>query len=321
MRAHYVPRFYLKNFGDELYFYDKTNKSIRRSNPQDIAVEKNFYGSPDETRQLEDAMCKLEGGASTAIRKIMETLDYSKLSSKEKSDFCSFVALQHLRTPETRTKIAQIAQKLLDTHVGRFGASDFTARFSKEFQAKSHLDAMSHGPLITYILDKMGVLVSSNATDVQLWTSDNPVTLYNSFDQFPYGNLGFASTGIRVHIPLSPELEVIFFDPTTYPKDQMFDFVAMEKRHVLHANNLQALESYRFMYSNTAEFFRADRYLESDPKSGDVYRARISEGILETVPADSRKEFYKKPKVWIDVSQLDDAYAQTGIWRHREPGS
>jgi len=44
IRQHYVPQFYLRNFGNDLYCYDKKNESKFASTPENIAVKSDFYG-------------------------------------------------------------------------------------------------------------------------------------------------------------------------------------------------------------------------------------------------------------------------------------
>ena len=301
MRSHFVPQFYLKNFGDVIYCYDKKTKNVHKSNPHNIGLQKDFYGGAkeDKTNPVETAMCELEGKASAVIKKIIDTLGYSRLSDKAKSDFCLFVALQFLRTLEARTKTTQIMQKLIDAHAEPTNSTSFKMRPTKEGEVNVHLDAMDNYTTIAFILGKMGVVVCSNATDVPLWTSDNPLCLFNNFDQHPFGNLGFVSKGIEVHIPLAPSVEVVFFDPVTYPKDGISEIFPMDQQHVIHRNYLQTQQSTRFMFSNTAKFFMANEYLERDPESSDVGRERFSSGIFKA-PAT----FRQRPEFWMDPSQF-----------------
>lgn len=232
MRAHYVPQFYLKNFGNEIHLYDKTTNEVRKSNPHNIALQNDFYGGSDVARQLESIMCVLEGDASAVIKKILHTMDYSKLSSREKSTFCSFVALQHLRTPAKSMKAVQHLHNLFGPLADLVGVTDFTARFAKETQKLAHLVPMSDVRHVAHMLARMGVAVGSNATDVPLWTSDNPVNLHSSLVRLPFWNLGFDSKGIEVHVPLSPTLAVVLFDPTPYQQKCMPDFVLYEVTYI-----------------------------------------------------------------------------------------
>ena len=259
MRSHFVPQCYLQNFGGEIYCYDKQEKRVYKSNPRNIAVKENFYGrqNEDKTNPVESAMCSLEGNASAVIKKILGTLSYSRLPGEEKFGFCLFVALQFLRTWEARMRIAQIGQTIIDAHAEQLEADGFQMRLTEEGEMHAQLCAMSDADIFASIMSKMGVVVGSNATDIPLWTSDNPVSLFNRFDQ-PFGNMGLLSQGIQVHVPLSPSTEVVFFDPVTYPKERIPEIFPMDKEHVIHRNHLQTRQSRRFMFSNTAEFFMAN---------------------------------------------------------------
>lgn len=303
IRSHFVPQFYLRNFGEKIYFYDKTTGHIKESNPTNLALKKNFYGSTDENKSnpIETAMSALEGNANTVIKKIIDTLNYEKLSEKEKTDFCSFVALQYLRTEEARLRIRQTSQKLFDEIAKRKGVTDAKITYTKEGETKTHLNIMKVSKPISAALGQMGVSVCSNSTDIPLWTSDNPVNLHNEFDQFPFSNLGIISKGIEIHIPLSPTLKIVFFDPIRHKKEMLPELFLMEETQVIHSNYLQSLWSTRFMFSNTSKFFMAERYLKADPESGNVDRARIGTGIHELKPEDFEgKEFHERPEFWMD---------------------
>ena len=298
MRHHFVPRFYLKNFGDEIYCYDKQTGQTHKSNPSDIAVKQDFYGPSniDNTNPIETAMCNLEGKASAAIKKITETLNYSKLSNEEKSAFCSFVALQLVRTPETRIKTTQTREKLLDEFCKHMGITDFTLRLTQEGKTDAHLDTMSNVYYFAEILGRMSVVVCSNATNIPLWTSDNPVNRYNCFNP---SCSGLASEGMAVIMPLSPTSKVILFNLEPHLAKYIDDLLLMDEAHVICANHLQTLQSTRFMYSNTDKFFMVSKYLKSDPASCNVDRDRLSVGFTETASGDFRvRKFRQKPEFW-----------------------
>lgn len=308
IRSHFVPQFYLKNFGDPIYFYDKTNRNISKSSPANLAVKKDFYGSTgaNKSHPVESAMSKLEGNANTAIKKILDTLSYSKLSEKEKVDLCSFVALQYLRTQEARMRILQTSQKLFDEIAKHKGVTDFTIRHTKEGEVGAHLNTMTDFGPIAAAIGHMGVMICSNCTEIPLWTSDNPVNLHNDLDQFPFGNLGIVSKGIEVHMPLSPTVKITFFDPITYKKEILPELFLMEEANVIHSNHLQTMWSTRFMFSNTKKFFMADKYLDAAPESQNVDRPRLGKGIHELKPEDFEgKEFHERPEFWMDPSVLE----------------
>lgn len=60
-RHHYVPQFYLRNFGNGFYCMDKTNQKVFPTNPQDVAVEAGFYGSAaEDIVTIEEALGNME---------------------------------------------------------------------------------------------------------------------------------------------------------------------------------------------------------------------------------------------------------------------
>lgn len=309
MRSHFVPQFYLRNFGDKIYLYDKTTEKVEESNPGDLAVKKNFYEptSVIKSNLLETGMSKIEGRSSVVIQKIIKTRRYSNLSATEKSDFCSFVALQYLRTPERKTRGVQRSQKLLDDIVKAEGVTDWKIKYTEEGETMMHLDIMEGFDSIAAVLSQMEVMVLSNTTKIPLWTSDNPVNKYNMFGQFPQSNLGFISKGIEINIPLAPTVEIKFFDPVTYKKELVPEMFPMKEANVIHSNCLQTRQSTRFMFSSTKEFFMADTYMKEKTKIGNIDRTRIDIGTHELKREDFEdKEIYKKPECWIDPKIVEE---------------
>lgn len=320
IRSHFVPQFYLRNFGKKIYFYDKTTREIKESHPENLALKKNFYGpvSKDMSGTIESAMSDLEGKASAVIKKIIDTLEYSNLSEKEKHNFCSFVALQCLRTAETRIRTIQLYKKVFDEITKGLKINDVKIRYTKEGEIRAHLNLMGEFKPTATVLGKMGIRVWSNATEIPLWTSDNPVHLHNQYDQFPFGSLGILSKGIEVHVPLSPTVKVIFFDPITYKKEIVPEFVPMEESNVINSNYLQTLYSTRFMFSNTDKFFLVNEYLESSPESTNVNRTRMGTGIHELKPEDFEgKKFHEKPEFWMNPEEYARLRNNDPVWRRK----
>src|SRR2546422_3749173 len=132
IRSHFVPQFYLRNFGENLFFYDKTDQSIKQSTPADLALQKNFYGPTDENKSnpVETALSQLEGNASSAISQIIKTENYSNLSEKQKAAFCSFVGLQHLRTQEARWRITEVSEKVVNEAAKHMGVTDWEIKIT-----------------------------------------------------------------------------------------------------------------------------------------------------------------------------------------------
>lgn len=306
IRSHFVPQFYLRNFGEKLFFYDKTDQSIKQSEPNNLALKKNFYGPPEEknSSRIETAMSQLEGDANSAISEIIKTENYSNLSDKHKTAVCSFVALQYLRTQEARLRIAEVTEKLVNEVAKHMGVDDWEVKVTDEGKISSHLDIMKEFGPIAAVLGRMGVAILVNDTKIPYWTSDSPVVLCNEIKQFPWGNLGITSKGIEIHLPLTPRLTICFYDATTYhgfPEKANTD-----EQGVIRQNYLQTLTCTRFMFSNTAEFYMANDYLKSHPDAKKENKQRLGPGIQDLKPEDFEgREFHNKPEFWMDPGEVD----------------
>ncbi|MCJ8306570.1 MAG: DUF4238 domain-containing protein [Nitrosopumilus sp.] len=105
-RQHFVPQFYLKGFGEEIFVYDKTNDEQFPSNPKNIAHHKNFYKiTSDDQNVVEKMFSKFEDQQAPAFRKLIEERNYYILEEAEKLKICEFLAMMHLRTEEKRLDI------------------------------------------------------------------------------------------------------------------------------------------------------------------------------------------------------------------------
>ena len=305
IKSHFVPKFYLENFGETIHVYDKMNESSFQTNAKNIGYEKNIYGKPDENNkhELEFAMSRLESKANVAILEVIQNESFSSLSDENKDALCGFTALQYLRTQEARLRITELKEKVINEIAKHMGVTDWKVKVTEEGKTASHLNMMKDYLPIANVLRNMNVTILKNETDKPLWSSDNPVTLHNETEQFPWGNLGLASKGIEIHLPLSPTIGVAFLDPSTYPK---LDILSVDDQIVIRENHLQTMWSTRFVYSNTNEFDMMNNYLHSEPEIKNPGKQRISPGIHEMKPEDyDGKAFHEKPKFWFDPKELD----------------
>lgn len=306
IRSHFVPQFYLENFGNPLYGYDKTNGSAFPASPKNVALQRNFYGPVNEknSNPVEQALSRLESKANVAISEIIKTENVINLSNENKINLCAFLAIQYLRTQEAKARIVELSTKVMDELTKQKGVTDWEIRPTEDGKTGMHLNIMTEYIPFAAILSQMNVMVCKNETDVPLWTSDNPVTLQNEFDQFPWGNLGLTSKGIEVHLPLTPRIAVVFFDPVTF--QGMPTKYSLDKDNVIRENYLQTIWSTRFLYSNTRDFYLAKEYLSTNPQVRDQNKERISMGFHQLNSEElKKKKFHEKPEFWMDPGEVD----------------
>jgi hypothetical protein len=123
---------------------------------------------------------------------------------------------------------------------------------------------------------KQIVLVEASGDD-RFWTSDNPVTMFNTF---PYGELGLNSPGIEIYYAFSPVLALAFYCPSiehkirealslppgVLPAEMRARFSAIHNAMLSgeattlgtnaagFLNELQVRRSSRFLYAATNQF-------------------------------------------------------------------
>ena len=280
-KEHYVPQFYLKNFGDRIYLYDKSDRKIHPSTPKDIAFERNFYVKPDDNdaaERVEHALGQFEGVASTVISNIIRAESLAGLSRDDWSILYVFVMLQFARTPEFRNRRREDLQYMLDWFVEQLGVTDFHFVEKEEDAGPIHFGSMLDFIKLAPYLIQMRVRLLKNDTGIPLWTSDNPVVCYNGLT----GKLGVDSPGVEFYLPLTPKLLLMFYDDTyfnllddkagtadvsearrTWERKRIISKTAcMNRAYAIHANRLQTVFSTRFVYSNKPDFDMMDEFLE-----------------------------------------------------------
>ena len=280
-REHYVPQFYLKNFGGRLHLYDKSDRKIHpHVKPKDIAFGRNFYVKPDDNdaaERVEGALGRPESVASTVISNIIRAESLAGLSRDDWGILCEFTALQFARTPEFRNRRRETIQDLLDGLVERMGVTDYRIVEKGEYAGPTHLASMRDFVEQVRYLIQMRVRLFRNDTGIPLWTSDNPVVRYNGLT----GKLGMGSPGVQFYLPLTPKLLLLFYDDTysnllndeagtadvsearrAWERKRIIPKTAgMDKADAIRANRMQTLFSTRFVYSSKPDFDMMDEFL------------------------------------------------------------
>jgi hypothetical protein len=319
-RQHYVPRFYLRNFGNPLYCYDKTDDKVFKTGVENIAVESNFYGPAIKGQvSFESALSQMEGRYGSILSEIIKNEHLTDLTLENRLDLSGFITLQYLRSKEARTRIEDMGNSLLDEVTKSLGITDFKVRYTDQHTQAMHMMNFKNFPYFAAIVSRMKMILVKNITGMSYWTSDNPTALWNEFDQFPFGNMGLASKGIEIHIPLTPKLGLIACDPIAFHSlpDKMVD---SHPDRIIRENWLQLQHSYRFIYSDNKHFPLAKKMLKKSPESRNPDRKRIERG---TALGNIRREpMRRKPvrdgtiqalELWLtrdELKELEDLMAK-----------
>ena len=129
---HYVPRFLLDYFSDNvlLYIYDRNKKEYRSQPPKRTAGEKAYYVFTDKggekNAELEKMFSVIEGAASSIIRDIVS--GKNELSFEKKTELALFIAALYLRVPESLKRSEDMGKQMVKEVMSR------TVMFEQYFQ-------------------------------------------------------------------------------------------------------------------------------------------------------------------------------------------
>ncbi len=295
-KQHYVPRFLLKNFS--------TNKRTVRGIALEsrIAFEKGgiaeqcyedyFYGKDGE---LENSFAAEEG----KIAGLLQDLSQEGLESIPVDDLRSivfFMHYQHYRTFSAAEYVDNLAdahaKALIKTalpitlengHVVTEGDLDLVEVKSPMPQITSLHLAAGFTPLLLDLEIKF--LLRGDLPGFMI--SDNPVAFYNQFMEHHgdlrqcRGSTGLAVKGLQMFLPVSPNVCIAVYDPTTYcygsPSRRT---CSVSTRDTLLINQLQALYAYECVYydDNCTDQYR-DAVLQIR-KHHDVHTPQLVAGPL-----------------------------------------
>lgn len=320
VRQHFVPRFYLRNFGEKIHCFDKKEERKFTSNPENISVKSDFYGGEyDGLPSLETAFSKIEQTHSLAIKKLLEKRDYYKLSHDEKVSICEFLALQFLRTESARNSMKHVFDEFLNLATKHVVPQHLKVTLTDNAMTGQHLGMIKEYKKYAVLFYNMKFVTCENHTGIPFWTSDNPITKQNEYDKNPLGNLGIVNRGIEIHLPISPNMAIWALDPTIY-QVMPNTSTTYNKKHVIRENFLQLKFSSRFVYSSTSRFHLVKSMIKDNPhfKDGtpknEILIGESEKGtIFMTAERNDRwpikgGKIMGKMDTWIDVDVVDKIF-------------
>ena len=254
-KQHYVPRFYLKFFSDEVgksinLYNIKSNRKISNANLYNQCYEPYFYG---KNLVVENAFESLEGVAAEVIESIKANFSAPKRFSDKHHAILTYSLLQYARTKYSAEANDEFTDKLIKSIFEK------DQKYTKEELEKvkiSNNDPIGL-PLKTMaqsipIAMDLHLKVLINKTNINFITSDNPVVFYNqACEHSDVGSsTGLASKGLQIIFPLSPKHILIFYDSKVYKigaKKHSYTDVINEN-DIFQLNDLQWLNALENIY-------------------------------------------------------------------------
>ncbi|WP_165585251.1 DUF4238 domain-containing protein [Roseococcus sp. SYP-B2431] len=226
---HYVPRFYLERFTDNLgylWVWDREKDRVFRSSPNNVAAESHFYRLDQYAHYAVDADVELERQLSVIEADISiittqwldwlrngQKLDRLTIPEENRRGFSLFVALQILRTADHRSLVEAFLEE----------RNDIDSAMNAEQRAteirRFHTEILWNAEAVDNLSEKIYQsiwLFAKNPTDTQFVTSDNPVT-FRTADNKMWVKLGFFRDGTYAAFPIAPDI-IIYM----YPRHEMW---------------------------------------------------------------------------------------------------
>ena len=217
---HYVPQFYLRNFSYEenkkqIGLFNVHNKVFCSTAPIKSQAARDYFYGKDGV--IENRFSAVEGSFSEIISDIIKHRRLPAKGSRDHYYLRGFVGTTDLRGPteidflkETPSTISNLLRENGDV-------------------ANFEIPEISHEDAIDIVLKSMKIVVDTiadlkfklliNNTNTPFICSDYPFVRYNSFleqKKWPLSRIGFGLTGLKIFMPVSPELLVVFYDTDIY---------------------------------------------------------------------------------------------------------
>jgi len=244
-RDHTVPKFLLRNFGETLHVFDKTNEGhFLRRYDEAPAWERGI-----ESNAVGEFLKRLDYEGSRSIRNFVKNL--GNPSDADRQTIALFSMVLAFRNQAFRNLLVRQIQSNYQHIVADPRLDEFRARLNRELANNTLVQKVLHeAPQWALLLYRMNWSVLVNKTRLPFWISDNPVTGYDYlFDTREHPNAFLNARGIMVHIPLSKDVQLVAADPAAYFKPKPVQEVSSVK-DILHCNNIQVAAATRFIFAS-----------------------------------------------------------------------
>lgn len=297
-KQHYVPQFYLRNFGKgkkhKLYVFDKQNNKVFSAQPNNVLYENQFYDfkmkyqNYDCIFSIEETLSKLECDTKPILDKMLKEDGISFISHQEQIILSKFIMAQLVRTKNLKITYDLMPTLLKENLVKRgLVTNDFDL-------GSSNYDFISF--VLKMINQEYDILLHKkwiwgvNDTKVKLYTSDVPVVYRQEFEK-PLSKIfnpnGIGCRGVNIYLPITPKRVLMLFCPdwaAQITKDlreckEMLRYCSLNG--LFNADIAKRISVYRNLYSsfiddkpynleanfisniNTLEVINAERYIVS----------------------------------------------------------
>tara|TARA_R110002072_G_scaffold122945_1_gene257983 strand:- start:139 stop:1128 length:990 start_codon:yes stop_codon:yes gene_type:complete len=212
---HFVPQHLQCNFSDDpneqVSVFDVTDGRKFPTGTKVVMQRGHFHTviGPRGRANFETSMTEIENSVLHTYQSVVAA-KHLTLSDEEIGHLSVLVAFQELRTSQFRNQFLNLESQLAE-HVAKFGTTlkqvEGYEPFDQETLKANHLIFLSeHLRGFARIISKMNFVLMSPPPGQHLYLGDSPVVRHNDNEAGFWGNLGFASDGLQLYMPLSKDL-------------------------------------------------------------------------------------------------------------------
>jgi hypothetical protein len=305
-----LRRFSIDGAGTKVFVFDKARSASYPSAIRDAGSEKHFNTLEIEGQRL--SFEKLFQAADDQLAELLEKITSARsvagLTGRDREGLADVIAVQLIRTKLVRTSMRSVVEdlgrSLSDIGLDPEAVEGFVIPSEQDVR-RAAVQTLLERDQFREALRNKDVVLFELTGQIRLWTSDNPVALYNSA---PHGEVGLAARGVEIYLPIAPDLVLALLCPSiglqlrirqdavaSLPDDAQANIAAIARgiatgepirqgdETARALNGMQVSGSSRFLYSASDEFDFAREMLESHPDLKEVRTSmrmgRLGEGL------------------------------------------
>ncbi len=255
---HYLPKFYLRNFSfennrNQIGIFNIKKGFFHQTAPLKNQGSKNFFYGQDGV--IEDKLSNFEGHLSKSIKLIIDNVTVPKKNDIEHFQLLNFVGLTDLRNPVLVENIKN-ARELMKKNILELHPNADIKKLIPEISHQNAINLALSGlnDIVDNIVD-LDFKLLINKTKFPFISSDFPVVKYNKFlenKNWKRGKTGYGNTGLKIFLPINPEITIILFDPMVYKVGHKTksNWILENERDIHQLNMLQILNCLETVFFN-----------------------------------------------------------------------
>ncbi|MFD1735013.1 DUF4238 domain-containing protein [Bacillus salitolerans] len=289
----------VENYASERYFYDVAfHKLLEEAKAEGITIEDGIEDLTDKVdkQHLENVFAtKVETTMFDPFENIITkyTLTPANMYTKvqvvpeeDKATIAYYLAIQFVRTKEYREKIIQMYEKGTKLLLRKGLKNEIDSEFLESLEIKlkeNRVNLIHNEQLIdTELLESFAQIFlkhiwifAVNETENLFYTSDNPLVFYGHKE-----HQGLGSKGVEIIFPITPKLALVMREVEHFQRDiPLYNrFIHIPKEYINFYNELQVIQSYKYIFSKGENLRLALELMEKHPELKDINRSRFLMG-------------------------------------------